>query len=169
MPGPDPAAAFDRHAHDHGACVAAALAAAERRCTRAGARLTETRRRVLELIWAEGQPLGAYDLIERLSAERGRVAPPTVYRALEFLLAHGLVHRIESRNAYFGCTRPEAADCGPVLICRRCGAVAEPETAGIDAALAAEAERLGFRLEGRTVEVSGLCPVCARPAGQADG
>ena len=165
MSAPDPATAFDRHDHDHRACVADALAAAERRCARAGVRLTETRRRVLELIWVEGQPLGAYDLIERLSAERGRVAPPTVYRALDFLVAHGLVHRIESRNAYFGCSRPEAQDCGPVLICRRCGAVAEPEPGGIDAALAAAAEALGFRLERRTVEVSGLCPVCA---GEAD-
>lgn len=165
----DPAAAFDRHEHDHRACVDAALGTAERRCAERGARLTETRRRVLELIWAAGRPVGAYDLIERLGAERGRVAPPTVYRALDFLLDHGLVHRIESLNAFVGCARPAARGCGQFLICRACGATAELEAVRLAPALEAEAARLGFRLESRMVELSGLCPVCADAGAGTDG
>lgn len=166
MSRPDPAEAFDRHAHDHATCVAEALAAAEERCARAGARLTETRRRVLELIWAAGQPVGAYEILERLAESRGRVAPPTVYRALDFLIAQGLVHRIERQNAYVGCVRPGACRAGQFLICRRCGAVAELDGRAIEQALAEEAAALGFRIEERTVEVSGLCPVCV--AGHGD-
>jgi len=155
------AAAFDRHEHDHRGCVAAALAAAERRCDAAGVRLTDTRRRVLELIWDAGRPVGAYDLLDLLAGDRGRVAPPTVYRALDFLMEHGLIHRIESRNAFVGCTRPEERHSGHFLLCRRCGATAELDGARIDAALGEAAAALGFRIEHRTVELAGLCPVCA--------
>src|SRR3954453_3718975 len=100
-------APFQPKDHDHADCVAAALGAAERLCARRGARLTELRRRVLELIWRSHEPIGAYALLDRLGRERGRVAPPTVYRALEFLIAHGLVHRIASLNAFIGCVHPD--------------------------------------------------------------
>lgn len=162
------ARAFDRHAHDHGACVNRAVAAAERHCVDRGVRLTAIRRRVLELVWDAGRPVGAYDLLERLGEERGRVAPPTVYRALDFLLEQGLVHRIESRNAFVGCTRPEDCRSGHFLICRLCGATAELDATAIDAALAEAARALGFRIETRTVELGGLCPVCAAE-GVAEG
>jgi len=156
----DPAAAFDRHAHDHGDCVDRALAIAERRCDAAGVRLTEIRRRVLALVWAAGRPVGAYDVLETLQGERGRVAPPTVYRALDFLMEQGLIHRIESRNAYVGCRRPDHPHAGHFLICRLCGATAELAACGIDTALNAAAAGHGFLVEHRTVELSGICPVC---------
>ena len=76
--------------------LAEILTAAEALCAERGRQLTTLRRRVLELIAEQDHPVGAYELIDRLSAERGRTAPPTVYRTLEFLQAEGLVHRIES-------------------------------------------------------------------------
>jgi Fur family zinc uptake transcriptional regulator len=161
----DPTAAFDQHEHDHRECVANAVASAERICQGAGARLTPIRRRVLELIWAQRKPVGAYQLLDALAAERGRVAPPTVYRAIEFLQAHGLVHRIESLNAFVGCIDPAAPHSGSFLICRDCGATAELEDAGIDAALTEGAARVGFRVEQRMVEMRGLCPACTGRTG----
>lgn len=154
--------AFDQHEHDHAACVAQALAEAQSVCQRAGTRLTATRRQVLELIWAAGKPVGAYEVLETMSAQAGkRVAPPTVYRALEFLVQQGLVHRLASLNAYVGCRRPHARHAGHFLICRQCSAVAELADQGIDAVLKANARRLGFTLEAQTVELAGLCPACA--------
>src|SRR5277367_4850296 len=89
---PTEAEAFPRHGHDHASCVDEAIAAADRVCVASGARLTDLRRQVLELVWRSHQPVGAYEILERLAADSGRrAAPPTVYRALDFLLEQGLV------------------------------------------------------------------------------
>ena len=78
--------ALSHSAHDHDACIADALSRADALCRQQGLRLTAIRRRVLELIWANHQPTKAYDLLAQINAERGNAAPPTVYRALDFLL-----------------------------------------------------------------------------------
>lgn len=171
MPGFDTAAAsFDPCGHDHARCIASALDNAEQLCRRRGARLTGQRRQVLELIWQSHAPVGAYDLLEKMAAQegRGRVAPPTVYRALEFLLAHGLIHRIESLNAYIGCARPDASHAGHFLICRNCHAAAELQDARIEEALHQGAADLGFLVESETVELRGLCPQCREHAEDRD-
>lgn len=153
--------------HDHGSCVAHALAVAEAECRRRGARLTDVRRRVLELVWQGHAPVGAYALLETLGREGFCAAPPTVYRALDFLLAHGLIHRIERLNAYTGCTRPGEPHAGQFLLCERCGAAAELDDPAIAAAIAAVAARLGFTVARQTVEVDGLCPACQAQGGAA--
>jgi Fur family zinc uptake transcriptional regulator len=154
------AIAFRSDRHDHEACIGTALDRAARLCARRGVRLTPLRRRVLELVWRGHAPVGAYDILALLSAETGPVAPPTVYRALEFLQAHGLVHRIESLNAYFGCERPDAAHGGQFLLCTECGAAAELDRGDIADAARRAAERLGFVVERQTIELRGRCPRC---------
>ena len=148
-------------AHAHEACIDDALAAAEEVCARRGARLTPLRRRVLELVWTRHEPVGAYDLLERLRQEGRRAAPPTVYRALDFLLDNGLVHRIESLNAYVGCGAPSDAHAGQFLICRGCGVVGELDDAEIVELVARKAGRMGFDVQRQTIEIMGLCPACA--------
>lgn len=153
--------AFQRHDHQH--CIRRALAEAERVCASKQLRLTPLRRRVLELIWQNHQPSGAYDLLEQLTAEAGtRPAPPTVYRALEFLQAHGLVHRLASLNAYLGCAHPEHAHRGHFLICRHCHVTVEVMSAEVDEAIDASAKALGFDTEQEWVEVLGVCKACRR-------
>lgn len=157
--------------HDHGQCLDDALSAAERLCAERGARITPARRRVLELVWQRHAPVGAYDILSEMQkdAERegkasAKIAPPTVYRALEFLMEQGLVHKVESQNAYIGCSRPEAGhDCG-FLICRDCGAALEVEDEELSALLAALARRHGFTAEKCSVEIKGLCPTCKSAA-----
>ena len=134
-------------------------------CDRRGARLTELRRQVLGLILDAEAPTGAYDLLERLRAHRGAAAPPTVYRALEFLQEQGFVHRIERLSAFVGCI--EAADQGhhhaaQFLICRSCGQVAEIEDHALAHALADAAKAIGFTVTGATIEAEGICRSCAR-------
>ena len=155
---------FDGKRHDHGLCIEKALGEAERLCQRRGARLTKLRKRVLALVWTSHSPVGAYDVLARLSQEHGRAAPPTVYRALEFLLEQGLVHRVESLNAFVGCPDPSESHNGQFLICRDCGAAAEMEVRAIDRAISAQAAAYGFAVEGKTVEVRGLCPACQSTA-----
>ncbi len=161
-------ASFAGAGHDHSTCVEGALATAARLCAERGARLTPLRRRVLELVWRSHTPVGAYDLLARLSDERGTAkargpaAPPTIYRALAFLLAQGLVHRIKSLNAYVGCVHPDGAHGGQFLICGDCGAAAEVHDPRVDAAVARRAEELGFAVRRKTIEVEGLCPPCQR-------
>ena len=142
------------HPHDHGSCIGDALDRAATVCERRGARLTPLRRQVLELVWRGHEPVGAYDLLERM----GRAAPPTVYRALDFLMENGLVHRIESLNAYVGCDRPEAAHVSQFLICGDCGATAELEDERLAAQVEKRAAALGFAVERQTVEIRGRCP-----------
>lgn len=147
--------------HDHSRCVSQALAEAESICARQGVRLTVLRKRVLELVWQSHKPLGAYDILAVLSEEDGRrAAPPTVYRALDFLLENGLVHRIASLNAFVGCNRPEHAHQGQFLICRQCHAAIELEQAAISQAIVAAAAAVGFSVDSQTVEVVGLCAGC---------
>lgn len=149
--------------HDHAACVAHGLAAAEDLCRARGARLTDIRRRVLELLLAEGhRAVGAYDLLDRLNADAGgrKAAPPAVYRALDFLVEQGLAHRIASLNAFVGCVRPRDDHAAQFLICRRCGAVAELTGERLSQDLAQAAQRAGFTMLTAVVEAQGLCPRC---------
>ena len=155
---PSPPFPSDNHDHDH--CIAEALDRAEAICTGRGARLTALRRRVLELIWASHAPVGAYEVLRRLSQEHARAAPPTVYRALDFLLEQGLIHRIESLNAFVGCHDPTDRHTGQFLICDDCGSAAELQDSRINKAISAGATKAGFAVARSTVEVRGLCPGC---------
>jgi Fur family zinc uptake transcriptional regulator len=146
--------------HDHAACIDTALDRAGELCTRRGARLTRLRRRVLELVWQGHAAVKAYDLLAELDRKGGAAKPPTVYRALDFLMAHGLVHRLESLNAYVGCPQPEAPHDGQFLICEACGQVSEFEAPAIQDAIEIHAADLGFVVGQQTVEVRGVCRDC---------
>ena len=152
--------------HEHHLCIDAALDRAALLCARRGARLTKLRRRVLELVWQGHSAVKAYDLLKELDRGDGAAKPPTVYRALDFLMAHGLVHRLESRNAYVGCPKPEGPHDGQFLICDACGVVSEFAAPAIETAIAGHAAGLGFMIGQQTVEVRGVCRDC-RAAGAA--
>ena len=158
-------APFPALQHDHDGCVRAAMDVAEETCVRNGARLTALRRHVLELVWASHAPIGAYALLEALNGEGHAAAPPTVYRALEFLRDQGLIHRVESLNAYIGCAHPDAAHTALVLLCTGCHRAAEFEDRGVDEKLRQAASARGFAVARQTIEVEGLCPDCRRSKG----
>ncbi|HET8729752.1 MAG TPA: Fur family transcriptional regulator [Moraxellaceae bacterium] len=149
--------------HDHSHCVHDALARAEDLCAANGARLTPLRRRVLELVWASHRPLGAYELLDQLTAEGHKPAPPTVYRALEFLLEQKLVHRIASRNAFLGCTHPGASHAGYFLLCDVCGNAEEiADSSALARAVAAAAAAADFEISSQTLELTGRCRRCRK-------
>lgn len=158
------ASPFQAASHDHDSCIETALDRAAQLCEAQGARLTELRRRVLRLIWRGHEPVGAYGILEGLRRSHAGAAPPTVYRALDFLAAHGLIHRIESLNAYVGCSRPERPHVSQFLICGTCGVTAELDDPAIADAVLRRAGDLGFAVLQQTIEARGLCPLCQRAA-----
>ncbi len=159
-PEAPPNPTFSGTEHDHVHCVTLALQRAEDLCHMRGRRFTALRRRVLELVWENHRPVGAYDLLEKMRAESGRVAPATVYRALDFLQEEGLVHRLASLNAFTGCAFPDAPHTGQFLICTSCRELAEIDDPAVNAALVATAATRGFAIRSSTVEIMGLCPNC---------
>lgn len=152
---------FPPEDHDHRHCVAEALTNAERLCRERGLRLTQRRRRVLELVWMSHEPVGAYDILEAMSGDGRRPAPPTVYRALDFLMDAGLVHRLDSLNAFVGCRDPEHPHAGQFLICRVCRSVAELDDAELQRVVNAKVAQAGFRAEAQMLEIQGVCSRCS--------
>ncbi|HSD17277.1 MAG TPA: transcriptional repressor [Thermomonas sp.] len=150
----------DHHVHD----AAGFVAAVERACSERGLRLTEIRARVLGLVADAGKPIKAYDLLDRVREGEGAgaAAPPTVYRALDFLLANGFIHKLESVNAFVACHHPNAAQhSAPFLICDACHKAVELEDEHVVATLDVQARALGFSPQTQTLEVHGLCAECA--------
>jgi len=148
-------------AHDHAACVASALAAAEDRCAQEGLRLTPVRRKVLELLLQEHRALGAYAILDELRAAGFGSQPPVAYRALDFLTAHGFAHKIERLNAFVACAKPGENHSPAFMICRVCDAVVEVQSAPAKGALGAAARAAGFQIEKTVVEAEGICPICS--------
>jgi Fur family zinc uptake transcriptional regulator len=154
-------AIFPAPGHDHDRCANDAIAHAEAICAARAQRLTHTRRHVLEALLASHQPLGAYELIDRLAADGARPAPITIYRALDFLREQGLVHRIESRNAFIACVRNHASgDPVVFLICEKCGAVGDAASAAVADTIKRASRAAGFTSKTPVIEISGICAHC---------
>jgi Fur family zinc uptake transcriptional regulator len=135
----------------------------ERACEQRGLRLTPIRANALRLIADAGRPIKAYDLLDRMKATHDAAAPPTVYRALDFLLEHGFIHKLASINAYVGCHHPGGEQHAvPFLICDNCQSATELEDANVVGSLEASARALGFMPQAQTLEVHGLCANCAK-------
>lgn len=147
------------------AASSAATRAVEAACERRGVRLTPMRRAAYEEMVDHAAPISAYELLERMQQSTGkRLAPPTVYRALEFLLEEGFVHRIESRNAFVVCDHPGDRHESIYFVCRECGASREEHHAQVRDALNEHARSLGFVPKRQVVEVYGLCAGCSETA-----
>lgn len=161
-----PTSSFPEPGHDHDRCATHALARAERICLARGQRFTAIRRQVLGALLASHRPLGAYEIIDVLAKTTAvRPAPITIYRALDFLTTNGLVHRIESRNAFLACAHDhDASSIVAFLICERCGAVGEIPAAAMAERLHQAARATGFMPRLSVVEITGLCDHC-----RADG
>ena len=154
--------------HDHSECVADAMASAEALCAERKLQFTPVRRRVLEILLARHRAMGAYEILDRLAAEGLGSQPPVVYRALDFLSANGLVHRIERLNAYTACVHLAHEHAPAFLVCRVCKTVAEAETERAEGRLGAFARATGFTIERVVIEAEGLCPACADSGADAD-
>ena len=149
------------HPHNHRHCIEGALKEARSLCQSKSARLTPLREKVLELVWQSHSPIGAYDLLAELGRLEERAAqPPTVYRALDFLMEHGLIHRLSSLNAFIGCTHPGEKHSNCFLICENCRVAQEIDSPDVNDSIQNSARQEGFQITDSSVELTGLCPNC---------
>ena len=148
--------------HDHAHCIANGVKAADDFCDKAGLRLTPTRRRVLEILLEQHRAMGAYEVLDTLREEGLGSQPPVAYRALEFLVQNGFVHRIERLNAFIACAHPGEDHAPAFLICRKCDSVAEASSEATKGRLGDAAKAAGFKIERAVVEAIGLCPECGK-------
>jgi Fur family transcriptional regulator, zinc uptake regulator len=140
--------------------LAKILNLAEALCDERGVKLTPHRRKVLELVCAADGPIGAYDVLDLLRQSIGNPAPPTVYRALDFLLRQGLIHKLESLHAFVGCSHLDHPHASQFLICSDCGDVSEIENSEIAKSLRKAQENSGFKAKRPVVELLGSCAQC---------
>jgi len=155
------AASFPARDHDHGVCVQDALGRARTRCLELGIKWTALREQVFRHVARSHKPVSAYDLIESLAEEGKRLAPVSVYRILEVFQGAGLVHRLESRNAFFACMTEHAS--GPqtiTLICEGCDRVIEADAPDAFRVIGLATRTSGFRARHVVIEVGGVCADC---------
>ena len=148
--------------HRHTLCIKNALARANKICTEKQVRLTPIRSKVLELIWQSHKPIKAYDLLAQLSNHNHIEKPPTVYRALEFLLDNQLIHKIESSNTYIGCEFDHKCGDTQFFICDQCDEVKEVQESKLDQTLLETSQKQGFIPHQTHVEIHGICAQCAK-------
>ena len=137
------------------------LSQAEHLCKTQKAQWTPLRKEILTLVYTSAFPISAYDLLRKLRKSRPKAEPPTVYRTLEFLQKHRLIHRIEKENAYFACEYPEHHHPGYFLICLQCGEVNEMDAPILEKTILEYTQQHSFLLKNYTIEISGLCKNCA--------
>ncbi|MBU2958078.1 transcriptional repressor [Paracoccus sp. C2R09] len=147
--------------HDHSHCSSRALNDATERLATEGGRLTPVRRRTLEILLESHRAMGAYEVLDRLAAEGFGRQPPVAYRALEFLVQHGLAHRLQRLNAFAACLHPGADHQPAFLICSECDRIAEVPSGPMRDALGDVASGAGFVVDRVTVEAVGTCAICA--------
>ena len=147
--------------HNHDGCINKAIQVAEQLCTNRGVRLTPIRRKILELVWESHRAVKAYDLLDRIKPLEVSAKPATVYRALDFLIEQGLIHRVESLNAFIGCNCSDHQHELLLLICNRCQEVEERPAIEVMVAVAEEIGQAGFLVHRKAIEIHGICAQCA--------
>ena len=151
-----------RQRHRHQQCIKNAIQRAERTCQVSGLRFTPIRRKVLELIWQSHKPIKAYELLAQLSSEQHVEKPPTVYRALDFLMENHLIHKIESSNAYIGCEIDHEKLDSKFFVCDQCDEVKELCEPKLDKILLDASKKQGFTPNQTSLEIHGTCARCAK-------
>lgn len=161
-----PADASHNHSHfsehDHKKCVSEALGTAAQLCVVRGVQLTPIRQQVLELIWESHKAVKAYELLDRIKPLMDAAKPATIYRALDFLIEQGLIHRVESLNAFVGCNSSAHQHEQLLLICNNCQEVEERAAPEVMQALSQEIKQADFIVHSKAIEIHGICVKCAQ-------
>ncbi|WJG09781.1 transcriptional repressor [Aliiglaciecola sp. LCG003] len=136
------------------------LSKAREYCEAKGARFTHLREKVYELLLSKQGAVGAYELLDELKLTEAGAKPATVYRTLDFLLEFGLIHRLESTNAFVACHHFDCNHPVQFLICDLCGQVKEIQSEGLKDKLDSQADSVGFKVTKQTIEAHGTCAHC---------
>ena len=149
---------------DHKSCLSDALHIADKICQQKGLRFTSLRKIILEMIWSNHEPSKAYDILDKLKDVNLSAKPSTVYRTLDFLLENGLIHKLNSLNAYIGCSHPlEHNECF-FLFCQECKEIKECCNKELAKAINQTASNNKFQPMNVILEIQGECQECAGKA-----
>jgi len=140
--------------------IAAQVHKARQFCEEKGARFTLLREKIYALLLEQQGAVGAYELLDTLKITESNAKPATVYRTLDFLLEFGLIHKIESTNAFVACHHFDCNHPVQFLICDTCGDVKEIQSEGVKDTLDKQAQTVGFRIVNQTIEAHGICAAC---------
>ncbi len=151
--------------HNHNQCVNVALSTAQSLCNQRGVLLTTIRYQVLSLIWESHKAVKAYELLDRLRPLQAAAKPATIYRALDFLIEQGLIHRVESLNAFVGCRCSDQQHEQLLFICKLCEQVDERPATDVMTALLDESKQAGFLVHSKAIEIHGICANCSTKVG----
>ena len=146
----------------HKSCIKEALIEAKTICDQRGVKLTKLRETVLKLIWKNHTYVKAYDLLEELKKIDDSAKPPTVYRSLDFLMENGFIHKIQSLNAFVGCSHPGEHNECYFLICKECRNIEECHSENINKFVQSTSSNNNFSANQITLEISGICQECIR-------
>ena len=144
----------------HKSCIKEALIEAKIICDQRGVKLTKLRETVLKLIWKNHSYVKAYDLLEELRKIDRSAKPPTIYRSLDFLMENGFIHKIQSLNAFVGCSHPSEHDECYFLICKECQSIEECHSKNINEFVRSTSNTNNFSANQVTLEISGICQEC---------
>ena len=144
----------------HNSCIKDALIEAKTICEQKGVKLTKLRETVLKLIWKNHSYVKAYDLLEDLKKIDSSAKPPTIYRSLEFLMENGFIHKIQSLNAFVGCSHPNEHNECYFLICKKCQNIEECHSENINEFVQSTSNNNNFSANQVTLEISGICQEC---------
>ena len=147
---------------NHKKCIDDAMSKAEFICQDKGLRFTEIRKFILRLIWENHKPSKAYDLLDKISKMNYSAEPPTIYRALDFLMDNGFIHKINSLNAYIGCVHPLKHNQCYFIICKNCNHVEECCDESITNSIQKTLSVNRFSHKDITLEISGDCYDCLK-------
>lgn len=137
------------------------LAIAVQICRDHGERLTNQRRKILKLAMEQTSPLiKAYTLLGKMQEHDKTVAPPTVYRALNFFVSVGLMHKIEALNAYLICTHLHCQHQSLILVCEKCEFVKEISAEDSVSNIDKSCSKHGFSASRQDFLIIGTCKKC---------
>lgn len=145
---------------NHNSCINEAVSQADLICNEQNIRFTALRRNVFKIILQNHQPAKAYDVLGQLQENDSSAKPSTVYRTLDFLLEHGLIHKLHSSNSYTACSHPKKHNQCYFLICDNCSEIKECCDKILTTAFNEIASANNFKAKNITVEISGLCNNC---------
>ena len=146
--------------HDHRKCSKKVIQNAEETCLKFSLNFTPIRKKVLEIISSNHKPSRAYDLLEKLRDDGFCDKPPTIYRALDFLIENKIVHKLNTINAYVACFDEESEEISCFLICEMCQEIEEFHNKNLNKVLTNIGKKRGIEIKNLNLEIGFKCQEC---------
>jgi Fur family ferric uptake transcriptional regulator len=127
-----------------------------------GIKLATSRRRIIQIISSLGTAFTTGKLLAAVARQEPTIGRATVFRTLQLLHDLHLLERIRLDNGRVLYVTGHPHRHHHHLICNGCGEVRSLFGCGLEALVAAWSAQQGFRAQGHTFDIYGLCAACQR-------